>query len=480
MMLFSNKKTNLIKTMSFLLTMIFVVLNFIVLDLVYAQAKNCPSNMSSAECARLNNELNSLEKEIAEWQKVLDETKAKKNSLQGDVTILNAEIAKAEKEIKQRNIIVSNLNYEINKKISNINSLEERINNNKKLLANLIKNKSQNELEPIFYLLLSQQDLNNLITDIDEIDSVNQALQDLFIELRSDKTVVEKEKEDLDNKKNKELDVKYEVEQKKKAIAQNEAEKKKLLTLTQREEVGYQQVLAERQRQAEVIRSALFDLRDAGGISFAKALEYANFASSKTGVRPALILAILEQESDLGKNVGTCNRAGDPPSKNYTVIMPGPIHYANYIANGKSCTGASSPCSWRDDQTIFKDITTKLGMDYNTTPLSCPIASVGGWGGAMGPSQFIPTTWRSYEAKLSKLLGVKTPNPWNPEHSFTATALYLADVGATSGTYTAEKNAAAKYYAGSNYLKGPGQSYGNSVIAKAEKHQANIDFLKNL
>ena len=31
-------------------------------------------------------------------------------------------------------------------------------------------------------------------------------------------------------------------------------------------------------------------------------------------MRPAFLLAILTQESDLGKNVGTCNRAGDPPS----------------------------------------------------------------------------------------------------------------------------------------------------------------------
>lgn len=478
--MFINQKNIFIKFISLYLIVVFVIPFFSSSDLVLAQAQTCPSGMSTAECTRLNNELKSLEKEIAEWQKVLDETKAKKNTLQGDVTILNAEIAKAEKEIKQRGITVSGLTSEINKKVSNIKSLEERIDNNKSLLANLLKKKDQNEVESIFYLLLSAEDLSRLITDVDDIGMVNKGLQNLFVELRTDKQIVEKEKEDLDLKKNKELDVKYEVEQKKKVIAKNEAEKKQLLNLTKQEESGYQQVLAERQRQAQVIRTALFDLRDASGISFAKALEYANFASSKTGVRPALILAILEQESDMGKNVGTCNRAGDPPSKNYTVIMPGPLHYANYVANGKSCTGAASPCSWRDDQSIFKDITTKLGMDYNTTPLSCPIASVGGWGGAMGPSQFIPTTWRSYEDKLSKLLGVKTPSPWNPEHSFTATALYLADVGATSHTYTAEKTAAAKYYAGGNYLQGPGQSYGNSVITKAEKHQANIDFLKNL
>lgn len=436
--------------------------------------------LSTQERARLEAEYDALQKEIVEWQKVLDETKAKKNTLQGDVTILNAQIVKAEKEIKQRNITVTTLNTEIKRKIANITSLEARIENNRNLLANLLKKKEQNEIEPIYFLLLSADDLSDLITDIDSINSVNKGLQDLFAELRGVKAETQKEKESLDIKKNQELDAQYEVEQKKKEISQNQAEKKQLLTFTTKAESNYQQVLNDRQKKAEAIRNALFDLRDAGGISFAKALEYANLASQRTGVRPALILAILQQESDLGKNVGTCNRAGDPDNKKYTVIMPGPVHYANYLANGKSCTGAASPCSWRDDQTIFKDITTKLGMDYNTTPLSCPIASVGGWGGAMGPSQFIPTTWRSYEARLSQTLGIKTPNPWNPEHSFTATALYLTDLGAAARTYTAEKTAAAKYYAGNNYLQGPGQSYGNSVIAKAEKFQSDIDFLKSI
>ena len=58
--------------------------------------------LTDEDKARLQGELDSLNAEIAEWQKVLDETKAKKNSLQGDVTALNALIAKATAEIKQR------------------------------------------------------------------------------------------------------------------------------------------------------------------------------------------------------------------------------------------------------------------------------------------------------------------------------------------------------------------------------------------
>lgn len=420
---------------------------------------------------RLQAEYDALQKEIAEWQKVLDETKAKKNTLQGDVTILNAQIAKAEKEIKQRNITVTTLTKEISQKVANISSLEARIDNNKNLLANLIKKKNQNEAEPIFYLLLSAQELSDLIVDIDSISVVNQGLQDLFAELRAVKGETEKEKMALDEKKNKELDAKYEVEVKKKAIAVNEAEKKKLLTLTKKDESNYQQVLSERQRQAEVIRSALFDLRDAGGISFAKALEYANYASQKTGVRAAMVLAILSQESDLGKNIGSCyvsdlttgNGVGKNTGSLFEQVMKAPR-----------------------DTVPFGEITKALGLTWATTPVSCPLGAKyvygRGFGGALGPSQFIPSTWQLFVPRLKASLGVSTPNPWDPKHAVMATSMYISDLGASSQTYTGERNAACKYYSGRacDAQKPSNTFYGNSVLAKAEKFQTDINFLNNI
>jgi hypothetical protein len=63
-----------------------------------------------------------------------------------------------------------------------------------------------------------------------------------------------------------------------------------------------------------------------------------------------------------------------------------------------------------------------------------------------------------------------------------ATSMYLSDLGAGGGTYTAERNAACKYYSGRacDSQKPYNTSYGNSVIAKAEKFQADIDFLKSI
>jgi len=438
-------------------------------------------SLSAQERERLQTQYDQLQTEIAEWQKVLDETKAKKNTLQGDVTILNAQIAKATSEIKQRNITVNTLAGEIKLKAANISSLEARINSDKNLLANLLKKKDQNEFQSIYYLLLSSGDLSSMLTDIDNVQVINKGLQDLFAELRGVKNETQKEKDALDIKKNQELDAQYAIEQKKKQISKDQAEKKTLLTFTTKAESNYQTVLADRQRQAEVIRSALFDLRDAGGISFAKALEYANYAGEKTGVRPAVILAILSQESDLGKNIGSCYvsnlSTGDGVGKNtgspFQRVMYAPL--------------PGSTSNRPNDTNIFEKITKSLGLAWATTPVSCPPGAtyfIGrGFGGGMGPSQFIPSTWQGFIPRLKNALGVSLPNPWDPKHSIMATAMYISDLGAGAGTYTAERNAACKYYSGAACTPGrkPANTfYGDQVIAKAEKFQTDIDFLNNI
>jgi membrane-bound lytic murein transglycosylase B len=90
----------------------------------------------------------------------------------------------------------------------------------------------------------------------------------------------------------------------------------------------------------------------------------------------------------------------------------------------------------------------------------------------MGPAQFIPSTWKLFEDRLRDALG-REGNPWNPEDAFMASAMYLSDLGASSGTYSGEIRAACKYYGsgGSNCL------YGRNVMKLKEGIQADIDYL---
>jgi membrane-bound lytic murein transglycosylase B len=250
----------------------------------------------------------------------------------------------------------------------------------------------------------------------------------------------------------------------KKKVQTEQDKKKQLLTVTKGQESAFRAVVASQQKTAAQIRTELFGLAGGGGaIPFGTAYEYAKTASRLTGVRPALILAILSQESDLGRNTGQCLvtnlTTGDGKGKNTGTPFSGVMKAPR-------------------DTAPFERLMNALGREWSTTAVSCPIASVGGYGGAMGPTQFIPSTWVTIESKLKSLLGIAATDPWNSLHAITATGIYLANSGAATGGSQAESEAAGAYYAGWNgRLSTNGRVYANSVMNKAAKFQADIDTL---
>jgi membrane-bound lytic murein transglycosylase B len=272
------------------------------------------------------------------------------------------------------------------------------------------------------------------------------------------KKTTEEEKFALEAKKEEESSLRRIQELEKKHVEANEAEKKRILKETRGLEKEYQNVLKEKQKSATAIRSELFSLSGSAAIPFEKALEFAQFASQKTGVRPALILGILAEESNLGQNVG----------KGIWTVDMHPTR----------------------DRPIFLKITAHLGLNPDNMPVSKKVWY--GYGGAMGPSQFIPSTWVLYAGyekqtgytynetkdRIGSLTGHRPPNPWDPKDAIMATALLMADNGADKGTRAAERLAALRYLAGwGNANKKSYAFYGDDVMALAEKYQKQIDIL---
>ncbi len=417
------------------------------------------------------------EKEGIALEKKITTTGKEKATLGRDISLLNDKIKQTKVAIRARTISIDGLVYDIKVKNSTINELSARIERQRDSLAQLMRKTDEIDSYSFVEIALSDKKISEFFGDLDSFEYLEDAISASLVEIGFTKKIAGEQKVVLEDKKTKESDLRYKQELEKKRTEANEAEKQRLLKVTKGDEAVYQKDLKEKQKKAAQIRAALFSLRDTAAIPFATALEYANFASAKTGVRPALILAILQQESNMGANVGTCNRPQDPPSKNWKVIMPGPLHYKNFKKNGNSCNGADSPCSYRDDQSIFVSITNELGLSQEGTPLSCPWGD--GWGGAMGPSQFIPTTWALFKSRIASALSVAVPNPWEPKHAITATALYMKDLGAAAGGYTAEKNAACKYYSGRtcDNAKPANTFYGVEVLIKTEVIQGNINLL---
>lgn len=412
--------------------------------------------------ARLRSELAQVEKEQAETEKILKDTQNQSASISRDILILNTKIKAAQLNIKAKNLLIETLGKDINKKQEKIEDLQDHIERGKQTLAQIMRKNNEIESTSFAEFLLSQKNLSQAFVDIDNFQSVQESLKVTFENIRSDKAQTETEKNNLNTRKNQEIDAKAVIENEKKSIESNEKEKQRLLAISKGNEITYKQELARKKAKAAEIRTALFSLRDSAAIPFGDALKYAQEAQRSTGIRPAFLLAILTQESALGKNVGSC-------------YLTDPTTGAGVsVKSGTTFPNVMKPTR---DVGPFIDITKSLGMDYAKTLVSCPIAGAGGWGGAMGPAQFIASTWMLFKDRIAKAIGVGTPNPWNPEHAFMASSMYLTDLGAANGSYTGEVRAACKYY-GSG---GSTCSYGTQVMTKAYNIQKTmIDPLQGL
>lgn len=413
--------------------------------------------------AALQQQYDQLMKEIEAQQQIIKETQAQKNSLQGDVTQLNAKIKAAQAQIDAKNITIKQLSAQIAQKNVVIGQLSNRIENGKESLASILRQTQMLDDFSVVTIALGSKGVSEFFGDLDAFVSIKNDLKDLFVTIREAKAQTETEKADLAKKQNMTVDAKYVVETQKQQIATNKTQKQQLLTITANQEVEYKKVLADRQAKAAAIRAALFPLRDASAISFGVALQYAQAAQKSTGVDPALALAILTQESNLGANVGQCYLTNDATGAGVGKNTGTP--FAKVMAPVR-------------DVPPFLALGLELGFDPHRQVVSCPIASAGGWGGAMGPAQFIPSTWALYAARVARTNGKAVANPWDPKDAVMAMSYLLADNGATSGSYTANYTAAARYYAGwGGATTGAGKAYASQVMAKVASIQSNIDFL---
>lgn len=421
-------------------------------------------DLTPEERAALQAQLDELQKEIAQQQQIIADTQQQKKSLQGDVTVLNAQITAAQKQIDAKNIQIRQLAAQIAQKNVVITQLSDRIDRGHEALASLLRQEDQLDNSSIVAVALSNQDLSSFFADLDAFFSIKTDLQTLFDDIRSAKAQTEEEKAALAAAQNQTVDAKYVIQTKQQQVAQNKQQKQQLLAITTNQEQQYQKILAANQAKAAAIRAALFPLRDAAPIQFGDALNYAKEAQARTGVRPAFILAILTQESNLGTNVGQCYLTNTQTGAGIT--KSGSASFPNVMAPNR-------------DVPPFVQLGQELGFDPLHQVVSCPIAGAGGWGGAMGPAQFIPSTWSLYESRIASVTGHSVPNPWDAQDAIAAMSLYLSDLGAGAGGYTAEFRAAAKYYAGASWNTRSGRTYGNSVMALAASIQSNIDFLAN-
>ena len=420
--------------------------------LVFVQAQTTGEEKAAARQA-LEQELAEIEQQIKAYEQQLKVIKGEKNTLQNKIRQLKNKQAALNLQIQATNLKISDLERKITATLSDIEQNETMMAALKGQLAEYIRLMDQRDNFPFYYTFLLGGKLSDVMVDVEAYMQVSEGLQILMKEFKATKAQLEAQvaalAEQQDDNKNL-LSLTLLQQQ---TLVNSVSEQNTLLTKTKGRETEYQKEIANNKQRAIEIRSRIYQLLGVSqNITFGQAVEIATWVSQQTGVRVAFFLAVLTQESNLGKNVGTCNRPGDPPEKSWRVIM--------------------KP---ERDQEPFLAITKELGMNPDETPVSCPMrnkdGSQLGWGGAMGPAQFIPSTWQGYKARVSAFTGNSPANPWDIRDAFVAAAILLKANGA-DGTKTGEWKAAMRYFSGGT---NPAYSfYGDSVAELAEGYADDI------
>lgn len=362
----------------------FLISFFIIIIVFIFNLYNNPT-ISKAETQaetqdRLKAELADLEAQIEAQKKVIANTQAEGASLSRDISILQAKINSKQLEIKKTDGKITSLSNQIMDKSMQLNDLADTLDKQKLALASALRNLYIFDGTNNFInLMLDNKSLSQFFEDSDNIIALQGAINQDVIQIRDTSDQVNQVRSDLEDNKDSQVALKAQQQADKNKINSNKQEKDDLLSETKGKEAVYQKQLKDKQAKAAEIRAALFSF--AGGetkaIPFGDALNYAEQAEAKTGVGAAFVLSILQQESALGANVGKCYLSDTESGAGYN------INTKEQFSNVMKASRDVGP---------FLAITKKLGLDPLSTVVSCPIPSAGGYGGAMGPAQFIPST----------------------------------------------------------------------------------------
>jgi membrane-bound lytic murein transglycosylase B/uncharacterized coiled-coil protein SlyX len=424
---------------------------------VTSSSTGCP-NISSADCKVLLQKCaDYYDQQSAQLAQDLTKTSAQKDTLQNAISKLKTKIKGLEANISQGKVMVSDLNLQITDTQTSIDKTSTQIQDSQNQIATILQSVYEEDQKPSFVILL-EGNLSDFFGNLAYLDSLNSEVSNLLDSTRNLKLYLQGQQVKMSSN----------VDQLQKTIAlqtlqkkeneQNQQQQNQYLKLTEAQYQLQQTAKQVADTASAKIKSMLFQMVGVSKVpTFGEALDVAKSVATMVGIRPAFLLAIISQESALGKNVGQC------------VLTDASTGNGKRISSGAATIRVMKPGR---DVPIFMQLTAALGKDPYNTPVSCWISdyvrgSPSGWGGAMGPAQFIASTWNLFADRLKALLG-QTADPWAIKDSFTASALYLSDLGASAQTTSAESKAAAKYY-------GAAGSYNSMVMRRASCIQSFID-----
>lgn len=412
------------------------------------------------EIAARNKQIEELQSQIALYQLQILETSGKATTLNAEIARLNAGISKIQLEIKSLSLAIGQTDSDINRTQQGIQDTQTKMETHRRALGQSLQTLYEIDQQNLGRVLLRNRQISEFFNAIQYLDDVQQMITGNITDLKALKQELEEQQDSLQQKRDELEQLKSLQESQRQTLNQSKGTKDKLLKQTKGDEAKYKSLVSQTQQQLNNIREQIYYLQQSG-VTVEDAIQYGKMAAASAGIRPAFLIAILDVESRLGKNVGTGNWNDDMYQCYIRLAHQYPSKRDTYLKRAET------------EKAAFFSIVTRLGLDPDSVKVSKEPSY--GCGGAMGPAQFIASTWKGYEDRIRVATGHAVPNPWNIQDAFMAAAIKLANDGAVAKTRAAETKAAKSYLSGNaNCNSSICNYYANLALDKAAIIEQNL------
>lgn len=393
------------------------------------------THAQSDEIAEKQHEITAITKKIAELDAKRATTVEQADAIVITVEQLKITLRKAELELQKTTAAAKRVQSDQEQTQEQVDVLTQDIAAKHTQLASLLRQLYSFEQESFVRILFDSQGLSDVLLQRNTYQLLQERAVAVIAHMREEEQKLEEQKEKLEEQNNDLGNLQTLLQAQTQDLASQKNEQNQFLREKKQKQQEFELLIVEAKAAREEIKQQLFTLESGKlKISLKNAVDMAKFAGSVTGVRPALIMAVLKVETNVGTNLGSG-------------VFPDDMHPQSRDA--------------------FLRIAKKLGLDPNKAPISRRPRSLRGWGGAMGPAQVLPATWESIEGRIEFLMKKKPVNPYELSDAFVATAVFLADRGATKPQ--------GEYEAVNRYIAGPNWQYytwyGDKVMAVAKEYE---------
>ena len=424
-----------------LFILIFFTTVFIVQEVGFAQedAKEINLEENNIRIEQVREEIKEIQVKINNYETEVKAQQKKERTLKREIGLYNNKISQNKLEIQQTKLSIQESEIELQEIEKKIKEGEDKIIRDRLNLKNLIKLLYVYGQDSFLEILITYDNVSEFFIKVDAAKSLKDEIFTTIVDLKNERNKLESRDKDLYEQRE-DMGRLIQIKSgRNESIGDLKVQKNELLEATKGEEKQFQQLLAENKNILPSLRAELYDLQSLGNkIKFDDAYSAAKHIGIKIGIRPAYLLGILKVESDLGKNTGSGNWEDDMHGCYMRLSEIYSTRRLYYIKRAE------------DEKNAYLSIVNRLNIDPDSVKVSKE--PIYGCGGAMGPAQFIPTTWIAYEGRVSAVLGHYPPNPWDLTDAMTAMAIKVSDIpGVVGGNYNAEYEAAGRYIGGANW-----------------------------